>query len=60
MRYKKKSPTFKIIRELTFDVHIRDGDDDDEFEEGKGEVYSFCTVLKSLTQFNLQLSSCLR
>ena len=34
---------------MTFDVHI--GGDDDEFEEGKGEVYSFYTVLKSLTQF---------
>jgi hypothetical protein len=39
-----RSPT---LSELTLDVHI--GDDDDEFEEGKGEVYSFCTVLKSLT-----------
>lgn len=42
-----RSPTLKVLSELTFDVHI--GDDDDEFEEGTGEVYPFCTVLKSLT-----------
>jgi len=41
-----RSPTLKVLSELTFDMHIGD---DDEFEEGKGEVYPFCTVLKSLT-----------
>ena len=42
-----RSPTLKVLSELTFDVHI--GGDDDEFKEGKGEV------LYSFKKFNLIL-----